>query len=187
MSLSNMTHETESLDHVSFYETVALNKQVHQPVIYNFSKRTLDILLALIGLIFLSPLFVILGLIIKLEDPKGPVFFKQKRVGKDGQPFMMIKFRSMVSNAELLLNDLLSKNEISGNMFKMKEDPRITRVGKLIRKTSIDELPQLNQCPSRRNEPSRTKTCTSARSQLVYGIRSAASDGHTRLYRTLAG
>jgi lipopolysaccharide/colanic/teichoic acid biosynthesis glycosyltransferase len=78
-----------------------------------------------------------------VEDRKGPVFFKQIRIGKDGKEFNMYKFRSMVSNAEELLDELLNKNETSGAMFKMKNDPRVTRIGKFIRKTSIDELPQL--------------------------------------------
>ncbi|BAD66230.1 sugar transferase [Shouchella clausii KSM-K16] len=110
---------------------------------YLFAKRTLDIAAATAGLIMLSPLFFILAILIKWEDPKGPVFFKQIRVGKDGKEFYMYKFRSMVSNAEDLLKDLLDKNEVSGLMFKMKDDPRVTKVGKFIRRTSIDELPQL--------------------------------------------
>ena len=81
--------------------------------------------------------------LIKIEDPKGPVFFKQTRVGKNEKEFQMYKFRSMVTDAEEKLKELLQYNEVSGAMFKMKEDPRITRIGKFIRKTSIDELPQL--------------------------------------------
>ncbi|MCL6584926.1 MAG: sugar transferase [Anoxybacillus sp.] len=110
---------------------------------YLFLKRTIDIIGAFTGLILLIPLFVAVSILIKLEDPKGPVFFKQKRVGKNGQEFYMYKFRSMVTNAEALLEKLLDKNEVQGPMFKMKNDPRITKIGKFIRKTSIDELPQL--------------------------------------------
>ncbi|WP_339239772.1 sugar transferase [Geobacillus sp. FSL W8-0466] len=110
---------------------------------YLIAKRIMDICGALIGLICLSWLFLIVALLIKLEDPKGPVFFKQVRVGKDGKEFYMYKFRSMVTNAEELLESLLHLNEVSGAMFKMKDDPRVTKVGKFIRKTSIDELPQL--------------------------------------------
>ena len=91
----------------------------------------------------LSPLFLLIAIIIKIEDPKGPVFFKQIRVGKDNKEFYMYKFRSMVFNAEQLLQDLMSNNEVEGAMFKMKNDPRVTRMGRFIRKTSIDELPQL--------------------------------------------
>ncbi|WP_307311736.1 sugar transferase [Neobacillus driksii] len=111
--------------------------------IYLFTKRFIDITGSLFGIIILSLLFMIIALLIKLEDPKGAVFFSQKRVGLNGKAFRMYKFRSMVSNAEEKLEELLKLNEISGAMFKMKDDPRITRVGKFIRKTSIDELPQL--------------------------------------------
>lgn len=106
-------------------------------------KRTIDVTGSLIGLILLSPLFVIIAILIKLEDPKGSVLFYQTRIGKNEKPFRMYKFRSMVSNAEEKLKDLLAQNEIEGAMFKMKNDPRITKIGKFIRKTSIDELPQL--------------------------------------------
>jgi exopolysaccharide biosynthesis polyprenyl glycosylphosphotransferase len=117
--------------------------KVSEGKFYLAVKRLMDIVGAGIGLIFLSPLFLIVAILIKLEDPKGPVFFKQVRVGKDEKEFYMYKFRSMVSNAEQLLEKLLDQNEVSGPMFKMKKDPRITRVGRFIRKTSIDELPQL--------------------------------------------
>ncbi|GLI06387.1 multidrug MFS transporter [Paenibacillus tyrfis] len=110
---------------------------------YLIAKRILDILGAVCGIVVLLPVFVIVALLIKMEDPKGPVFFHQIRVGKNGKHFRMYKFRSMISNAEELLPELLSQNEIEGHMFKMKHDPRITKVGKFIRKTSIDELPQL--------------------------------------------
>ncbi|SEO63917.1 sugar transferase [Paenibacillus sp. OV219] len=110
---------------------------------YLMVKRAMDVVCAALGLICLMPLFIIVAIMIKMEDPRGPIFFHQVRIGKDERPFRMYKFRSMVSNAEELLGKLLSQNEISGAMFKMKEDPRITRIGKLIRRTSIDELPQL--------------------------------------------
>jgi exopolysaccharide biosynthesis polyprenyl glycosylphosphotransferase len=110
---------------------------------YLIAKRIMDICGALVGFICLSWLFLIVALLIKLEDPKGPVFFKQVRVGKDGKEFYMYKFRSMVTSAEELLESLLHLNETTGAMFKMKNDPRVTKVGKFIRKTSIDELPQL--------------------------------------------
>lgn len=112
-------------------------------VMYLMAKRVMDFILSFIGLVLLTPLFLIVSVLIKLEDPKGSVFFYQTRIGKDEKPFRMYKFRSMVSNAEELLEELLDQNEISGAMFKMKEDPRITKIGKLIRRTSIDELPQL--------------------------------------------
>ncbi|HBI7167226.1 TPA: sugar transferase [Clostridium perfringens] len=111
--------------------------------IYLFFKRLIDILGSGFGLIILSPVFLIVAIAIKFEDSKGSVLFSQKRVGQYGKEFNMYKFRSMVSNAEELKAKLMEQNEMSGPMFKMKHDPRITKVGKFIRKTSIDELPQL--------------------------------------------
>ena len=116
--------------------------RVKPRVKYYFFKRTMDILCSLIGLILLTPIFLIVGILIKLES-KGPVFFSQERIGKYGDTFKMYKFRSMVVNAEELKEKLRCQNEMSGPMFKMKDDPRVTKVGKFIRKTSIDELPQL--------------------------------------------
>jgi lipopolysaccharide/colanic/teichoic acid biosynthesis glycosyltransferase len=110
---------------------------------YLFSKRLIDVVGAISGIILLSFIFIMVAAAIKIEDPKGPVFFTQKRVGKNGKEFNVFKFRSMVSDAEERLKELLIRNETSGAMFKMKEDPRVTRVGRFIRKTSIDELPQL--------------------------------------------
>lgn len=110
---------------------------------YLFFKRLIDLVGSLLLLIFLSPLFLIVGIIIKVDDSKGKIIFSQTRLGKDGKPFQMYKFRSMYSDAEARLEELLALNEVEGAMFKMKDDPRITRVGKFIRKTSIDELPQL--------------------------------------------
>ncbi|EHA3993763.1 sugar transferase [Enterococcus faecalis] len=107
-----------------------------------FLKRFIDILFSSIALITLLPVFVIVAVCIFVDSP-GSVIFSQYRIGKDGKPFKMYKFRSMVLNAESLLSSLQEKNEASGPMFKIKDDPRITKVGKFIRKTSIDELPQL--------------------------------------------
>ena len=110
--------------------------------IYLIAKRITDIVCSLAGLIVLSPILLIIAIAIKM-DSKGPIFFKQDRVGKDERIFSMYKFRSMVVNAEELKKSLEKENEMSGPMFKIKKDPRITRVGRFIRKTSIDELPQL--------------------------------------------
>ena len=119
------------------------NIQTNNSIFYIVSKRIIDIIGSLAGLILLSPLFLIVAILIKLEDPKGKVFFSQERNGKYPATFKMYKFRSMVHNAEELLEKLKDQNEQTGPVFKMQEDPRITRVGKFIRKTSIDELPQL--------------------------------------------
>ncbi|MEH7482984.1 sugar transferase [Neobacillus drentensis] len=126
---------------VSYLENQKL--LVNDGKIYLITKRIIDIIGASFGIILLGFLFIIIAILIKIEDPKGAVLFSQKRVGLNGKEFKMYKFRSMISNAEEKLQELLKLNEISGAMFKMKDDPRITKVGKFIRKTSIDELPQL--------------------------------------------
>jgi lipopolysaccharide/colanic/teichoic acid biosynthesis glycosyltransferase len=106
-------------------------------------KRTLDVSASVIALLMLSPLFLILAFLIKRHDG-GPVLFWQVRVGQWGREFPFPKFRSMVTNAEAVKKELLSQNQHSeGVTFKMRNDPRITPVGRFIRKTSIDELPQL--------------------------------------------
>jgi exopolysaccharide biosynthesis polyprenyl glycosylphosphotransferase len=114
----------------------------NQRYVYRFFKRALDIVASVIGLIVLSPVFLIVSLAIKAED-RGPIFYSQVRLGKGQRPFKMYKFRSMIVDADKKLEKLLKQNEVEGAMFKMKEDPRITRVGRFIRKHSLDELPQL--------------------------------------------
>ncbi|HWI55514.1 MAG TPA: sugar transferase, partial [Desulfobacteria bacterium] len=105
-------------------------------------KRLFDVIVTTFGLILLSPVFAITSAAIKLDSP-GPVIFKQKRVGKNGELFDFFKFRSMIPQAEALKAELAAANEVDGPVFKIKNDPRITRVGRFIRKFSIDELPQL--------------------------------------------
>lgn len=126
----------------SFKYIVGHLKTYERSTSYYITKRIMDFLGALFGIIVLSPLIIIAAIAIKL-DSRGPVFFAQKRVGQNGRIFYMYKFRSMVTNAEEILHKLKDKNEMDGPMFKMKNDPRVTRVGRIIRKTSIDELPQL--------------------------------------------
>lgn len=109
---------------------------------YRFTKRFMDIFLSLLGLILLSPMLLITSIAILIEDG-APVIFKQKRNGLNGKVFTMYKFRSMCKNAQEMHFDMLESNELDGPAFKMKDDPRILKVGKVIRKTSIDELPQL--------------------------------------------
>lgn len=104
-------------------------------------KRVFDLAGSMVGMVLLAVATVIVGPIIKMESP-GPIFFKQKRVGKNGRYFYLYKFRSMYVDAEERKSELMAQNEMSGLMFKMDNDPRITKVGKFIRKTSIDELPQ---------------------------------------------
>jgi lipopolysaccharide/colanic/teichoic acid biosynthesis glycosyltransferase len=110
---------------------------------YLVLKRFIDVIGSICGLVIGFPFFLIIALLIKLESPKGPVIFKSLRVGKNEELFYAYKFRSMVMDAEHLLDGLLDQNEVSGAMFKMKNDPRVTRMGRFIRRTSIDELPQL--------------------------------------------
>lgn len=109
---------------------------------YRFTKRAFDIVFSAFVLVSFSWLFVIVAIAIKIDDPKGPVFFKQKRVGKDGKEFNMYKFRSMCVDAEDRLAELRELNEKSGPVFKIAADPRITRVGKWLRKLLLDEFPQ---------------------------------------------
>lgn len=109
---------------------------------YDLIKRILDIVGAMCGIIISIPILLPISIAIKLES-NGPILFSQTRIGKGGKHFKIYKLRSMVVNAEELKEKLSSKNEMSGPMFKIKDDPRITKVGKFIRKTSIDELPQL--------------------------------------------
>ena len=118
------------------------NEEGKVSIIYLFSKRAIDIVGSIVGLVLLSPILLIVAIAIKLES-KGSIIFSQKRIGLKGKEFKMYKLRSMVEDAEKLKKDLMKNNEMSGPMFKMKDDPRVTRVGKFIRKTSIDELPQL--------------------------------------------
>lgn len=109
---------------------------------YLFLKRTIDIVGSIVGLILFSPIFILISLAIKIEDPKGKIFFCQERVGMNKKLFKMYKFRSMVSNAEELLEQVINLNEMDGPVFKIKDDPRVTKVGRFIRKTSLDEIPQ---------------------------------------------
>lgn len=109
---------------------------------YRFIKRAFDVLFSAFVLIGFSWLFLIVAVAIKIDDPKGPIFFAQERVGRDGKTFRMYKFRSMCADAEQRLAELQDLNEKDGPVFKIANDPRITRVGRVIRKLSIDELPQ---------------------------------------------
>lgn len=114
----------------------------NQKKFYEFIKRLIDIIASICGLIILFPILVIVAIAIKIES-KGPIIFFQDRVGLNGIKFKMYKFRSMVVDAERYREKLLEQNEMNGPMFKIKNDPRVTKVGKFIRRTSIDELPQL--------------------------------------------
>ena len=110
--------------------------------VYDASKRILDFAIALISVIVLSPVLLVIAIAIKL-DSKGPVFFKQERLGKGTRRFTMIKFRSMYLDGDARIGELSALNEATGPLFKMRRDPRITRAGRILRRTSLDELPQL--------------------------------------------
>ncbi len=110
---------------------------------YRLIKRIFDFILSLIGIAIMSPLFLIISIMIKC-DTKGPVFFKQRRIGLNGKPLYIYKFRTMVTNAEELIASFTPEQKKEWEeSYKLKDDPRITRVGKILRKTSLDELPQL--------------------------------------------
>ena len=114
---------------------------IRQKIMRNL-KRALDLFVGLVGLIIAAPIMILTALAVKLDSP-GPILFRQTRVGRWGEHFPCYKFRSMYMDAEQRLADLMALNEADGPVFKMKNDPRVTRVGRLIRKLSIDELPQL--------------------------------------------
>lgn len=111
--------------------------------LYWLGRRIQDIFFSALALIVLSPLLLVTAIAIVIDDPSAGPIFTQERIGRDGKPFKFYKFRSMCPNAEDKLKDLLAQNEMDGPAFKIHDDPRITRVGRFIRKTSIDELPQL--------------------------------------------
>ncbi len=119
-------------------------KKINSRKFYYFFKRCIDIIGSLCGLIILFPLFLIVSLLIKMEDPKGKVYYKHFRIGKDMKKIPVYKFRSMYQNSHEIMQNFTEeqKKEYAEN-FKLKNDPRVTKIGKIIRKTSIDELPQL--------------------------------------------
>lgn len=106
-------------------------------------RRAQDIVFSLLALILLAPLALLISLAIVLDSPGDGAIFRQRRVGRDGKLFWLYKFRTMCPDAEEQLNELLSQNQMDGPVFKIKGDPRITRVGRFLHKTSLDELPQL--------------------------------------------
>lgn len=132
---------------MEFFGEVELKAKKQQLVndshCYLLIKRVIDVVASIIGIILTSPIMLVVAIFIKLEDPKCKVFFSQVRNGAYPSTFKMYKFRSMYEDAEERLEEIKHLNEQTGPAFKIKEDPRITKVGKFIRKTSLDELPQL--------------------------------------------
>jgi exopolysaccharide biosynthesis polyprenyl glycosylphosphotransferase len=133
-------HSTKTLGHMGSYAVVSYSRNLmtHNQIV---SKRALDICGSLVGMIILAVSIIFIAPAIKLTS-KGPVFFRQTRVGKNGRTFTLYKFRTMYQDAEQRKQELLSKNESNEFMFKMSDDPRITTVGHFLRRTSLDELPQ---------------------------------------------
>lgn len=123
---------------ISFITFTTKSLKIYQ----RYTKNIMDILVALVLIIFLMPAFLIIAILIKM-DSKGPVLFKQERAGTNGRKFIMYKFRSMINGAESQRLEIEKFNEVEGPIFKMRDDPRVTRIGKFIRKTSLDEFPQL--------------------------------------------
>lgn len=142
-----LTQEQKEKLHISQYYrpySVTAEENWKDHTLFWVGKRVFDIICSALALVVLSPIILIAMLAIYIEDPHASPVFSQMRVGRDGKEFRFYKLRSMVSNAEELLPELLKNNEFSsGKAFKIKDDPRITKVGKVIRNTSIDELLQL--------------------------------------------
>ena len=140
-----MNANKEGLAYVGTLEltTTSTNEVIKIKSIYKYVKRFMDIVLASIGLVVLSPVFLIIAILIKTES-KGKVFFKHKRIGKNGKEIYIYKFRTMVENAEDLIKQFTPEQmkEFKEN-FKLENDPRVTKIGRILRKTSLDELPQL--------------------------------------------
>ena len=116
--------------------------QPNASLVYRLIKRTADIVISLSGLVILSPLIIVIAAAVASER-EGGVIFRQARAGWKNQPFTMYKFRTMVKNAAAMRDEMEKYNELDGPAFKMKNDPRITKVGRFLRRTSLDELPQL--------------------------------------------
>lgn len=132
-----------SIDQYSWINSFDPKKRIFVGRSYFFVKRLIDLTLVLLSAPLWLPLLVVLGAIIRLTSPGAPVLFTQQRTGKGGKRFSMYKFRSMVPNAEALKEKYAHLNELQWPDFKITDDPRITKIGKILRKTSLDELPQL--------------------------------------------
>lgn len=147
--MAQMTNaETASVveeDEKMQYDSHTINKKavLKERRVYWILKRTQDVIFSAIALVILAPVLLVIALLVFLDDPKGSPIFSQKRCGRKGKEFNFYKFRSMYVDAESRLEELLEQNEMEGPAFKIKDDPRITRLGKVLRKTGVDELPQL--------------------------------------------
>ncbi|MBQ9950786.1 MAG: sugar transferase [Clostridia bacterium] len=126
-----------------YYRPFRLGSDALQKRPYHIVKRGMDVVLSLFALLILWPVLAVFMLAVVIEDPHGSPIFLQKRIGKDGRPFMMYKLRSMYVDAEDQLSDIMEQNEALGKAFKIKNDPRVTKVGRIARKFCVDELFQL--------------------------------------------
>lgn len=128
---------------ISIIATKRYKEILTQKTTYKTIKRILDVILSSIGLVILLPVFILIGIAIKIES-KGPVFFKHTRIGKNGKIIKIYKFRTMVENAEQLIEEFTPEQKKEyAEYYKLAKDPRVTKIGKILRKTSLDELPQL--------------------------------------------
>jgi lipopolysaccharide/colanic/teichoic acid biosynthesis glycosyltransferase len=143
LTIKTQTQPAEKMNIAPWWQQVDPESRVLTGRRYEIAKRVMDITIVSLALPFLLPLFALVAVLIKLDSPGAPVLFTQKRTGKDGVRFNMFKFRTMVPNAEAMKKELMHLNELQWPDFKITNDPRITRVGKFLRKTSLDELPQL--------------------------------------------
>jgi len=135
--VTSRTH-VEDLSGLPVLDVAPASMSMGSPVV----KRAFDLVVSALALVFLAPLFVVTAIIIRATSP-GPVFFRQERAGKDGREFHLLKFRTMVEDAEEMRSSLQDLNEVDGPLFKVTNDPRVTGIGRILRKTSLDELPQL--------------------------------------------
>lgn len=134
----------EAYNEVSYEQQIVIStEKLYGRKAFNIYKRVQDVFLSVLALIVLSPLLLLISILIVIDDPKGGPIFTQMRCGKDGKEFRFYKFRSMCVDAESRLTELIKDNEMDGPVFKIRKDPRITRVGGFLRRTSLDELPQL--------------------------------------------
>ncbi len=138
-----VSHAADSAEEYRWVLAIRPEKRLLRGRSYLVAKRLIDLTITLLALPFLLPLFLVCAIMIKLDSPDGPVLFTQERTGLGGRRFRMLKFRTMVPNAEELKKELAHLNELAWPDFKITRDPRITRVGRILRKTSLDELPQL--------------------------------------------
>ncbi len=150
------------------------------------AKRLVDVVVSAVGLVLLSPVLLVIALAIALDDGR-PILFRQDRVGLHGRPFRVVKFRSMSRDAEARLAELEHRNEIKGRAFKVTDDPRVTRVGRFLRRTSLDELPQLMERAARRDEPRRAAAAAPRRGGRLRPVAPPAPVDEARHHRPLAG